>query len=62
MTCDDVLDRLTFLVATNEPYDREVQFCSSHFLELEISKLDEMPFEVICAIISYPSLKLRDEN
>jgi hypothetical protein len=62
MTCDTVFDRLQFLVAAHETYDQEVEFCSSHFFELETSKLHEMPFEVICAIISHPSLKLRDED
>jgi hypothetical protein len=55
-------DRLQFMVVAHEPYDQEVEFCSSHFFELEISKLHEMPFEVICAIILHPSLKLRDED
>jgi hypothetical protein len=60
ITCDTVFDRLQFMVAPHEPYDQEVEFCSLHFFELEISKLHQMPFEVICAIISHPSLKLQD--
>jgi hypothetical protein len=62
MTCDNVFNRLTFLVAAHEPDNGEVEFCSSRFFELETSSLHEMPFEVICEIISHPSLKLRNED
>jgi hypothetical protein len=60
--CDTVFDRLQFMIATHESYDRETKFCSSHFFKLETSKLHEMSFEIICAIISHPFLKLRDED
>jgi hypothetical protein len=62
ITCNTVFGRLQFLVAAHESCDREIEFCSSHFFELEISKLHEMPFKVICAIVLHHSLKLQNED
>jgi hypothetical protein len=62
VNCDNVLNRLQFQHEINGSWDREREFCSSHFFELETRRLCELGFEVIEPIISNPRLKLKDED
>jgi hypothetical protein len=62
LTCDNVFDRLKFLIATNHSSESEVVFCSSHLFELDSSQLCEFPYDVFCSIISHVSLQLRDKD
>jgi hypothetical protein len=62
LTCDNVFDRMKFLIETNHSYESEVVFCSSHLFELDSSRLCQLPYNVFCSIISHESLQLRDED
>jgi hypothetical protein len=53
---------MQFLFEIHGTYEREVEFCSSHFFELETSRLRELNLEVVSEIISHELLKLGDED
>jgi hypothetical protein len=59
---DTVLSRLKLLFEFNENVDSEIEFCSLHFHEMNWADLDQLPIEIVQAILSRPSLKLRDED
>jgi hypothetical protein len=59
---DSVFARLRVLFEFNENVAAEIEFCSSHFHELDWAEFDRMPIEILQAILSHQSLKLRDED
>jgi hypothetical protein len=46
----------------NECCEREIEFCSSHFYEIDLKSIISIPFEIISNIISEESLRLKDEE
>jgi hypothetical protein len=62
LTTRSVVDRLAFLVKTDEPYDVEVAFCAAHFFEIDLRRLGELDLSVIWSILTHPDLKLFDED
>jgi hypothetical protein len=62
LTILNVVDRLTFLFSRNECCEREIDFCSSHFYEIDLKTLYSLPFEIFSLIISSSSIRLNDEN
>jgi hypothetical protein len=58
----NVVDRLEFLFSTDESCEREIEFCSSHFYELDSKTISSLPFELVSSIISNASIRLRDEE
>jgi hypothetical protein len=47
LTVLNVFDRLRFLFSADLPCEREIEFCSSHFSELDSTAITSMPFEMI---------------
>jgi hypothetical protein len=62
LTILNVIDRIQFLFSANESCDREIEFCSSHFYELDLTAAFSLPFEIISSIISNDSIRLKDEE
>jgi hypothetical protein len=62
LTILNVVDRLKFSFSMNESCEREIEFCSSHFYEIDLKSIFSMPFEIISNIISNESLQLKDED
>jgi hypothetical protein len=58
----NVADRLEFLFSANESCEREIEFCSSHFYEIDPKTLLSLPFDIISSIISNVSIRLVDEE
>jgi hypothetical protein len=46
----------------NESCEREIEFCSSHFYEIDLKSIFSMSIELISNIISKESLQLKDEE
>jgi hypothetical protein len=62
LTILNVLDRIKILFSMNESYEREIEFCSSHFYEIDLTSIFSMPFEIVSNILSKESLQLKDEE
>jgi hypothetical protein len=62
LTLDSALARLLVLFDLNANVDREIAFGSLHFHELKMEEMDELPVEIVEAIVCHPSLKLQDED
>jgi hypothetical protein len=62
LTISNVIDRIEFLFSMNECCEREIEFCSSHFFELDLTAVSSMPFEIVSTIISKSSLRLKNEE
>jgi hypothetical protein len=62
LSCQNVADRLAFLVKTDEPYDTEIAFCAAHFFEIDLGRLAELDLPVIWSILAHPDLKLSNED
>jgi hypothetical protein len=62
LTLFNVLDRIQFLDSMNESCEREIEFCSSHFYEIDFSSIFSIPIELISNILSSKSLQLEDEE
>jgi hypothetical protein len=62
LTILNVVDRLEFLFSTNESCEREIEFCSSHFYEIDSKTISSLSFELISSIISNSSIRLKDEE
>jgi hypothetical protein len=46
----------------NESCEREIQFPSSHFCEIDLTSIFPMPIDIISNIISSKSFQLKDEE
>jgi hypothetical protein len=46
----------------NESSECEIEFCLSHFFEIDLISIFSMPFEIVSNIISKESLQLKDEE
>jgi hypothetical protein len=46
----------------NESCEREIEFCSSHFSEIDLESIFSIPIELISNIFSKESLQLKDEE
>jgi hypothetical protein len=62
LTIFNVIDRIKFLFSMNESCEREIEFCSSHFYEIELTSIFSIPIELISTILSNESLQLKDEE
>jgi hypothetical protein len=62
LTIFNVVDRIKFLSSMNESCEREIEFCSSHFSEIDLTSIFSIPFEILSNIISKESLQLNDEE
>jgi hypothetical protein len=62
MTTQTIFSHLKVLIETGNGYELELEFCSSHFFELDHSQLRSLPLEVLYSIISRESLRLMDED
>jgi hypothetical protein len=62
LTIFNVVDRVKILISMNESCERETEFCSSHFSEIDLTSLFSMPIDIISNIISKQSLQLQDEK
>jgi hypothetical protein len=57
-TIVNAFDRIKFLISMNESCEREIEFCASHFYEIDLTSIFSMQFE----IISNESLQMKDEE
>jgi hypothetical protein len=62
LTTLNVLDRLEFLFSADESCEREIEFCSFHFYELDSTAIFSMGFEIVSSIISNSLIRLKDEE
>jgi hypothetical protein len=62
LTVLNVLDRIQFLFPAGDPCDPEIEFCSSHFFELDSTAVSRLPFEIFSSVISKDSIRLKDEE
>jgi hypothetical protein len=62
LTIFNVLDRIHILTSINESCEREIEFCSSHFSEIDLPSIFSIPIELISNILSNESLELKDEE
>jgi hypothetical protein len=62
LAADTVLGRLRVFFELSEKADSEIEFCSSHFYELNWDEFDRLPIEILQAILSHQLLKLKDED
>jgi hypothetical protein len=46
----------------NESCEREIEFCSSHFYEIDLESIFSIPFDIISNILSKESLQMKDEE
>jgi hypothetical protein len=59
---DTSLSRLAALTSENSISGNDLQFVASHFSDFSISDLASVNIEVLCSILSSPSLVLRNED
>jgi hypothetical protein len=62
LTLDTAIARLLLLFDLNADVDCEIAFCSLHFHELKQDEIDQLPLEIVEAIVCHRSLKLQDED
>jgi hypothetical protein len=53
---------LNFLISRIECCEREIDFCSSHFYEIELKTLGSHSLDIFSSIISNSSIRLNDED
>jgi hypothetical protein len=58
----NVIDRIELHSEFGHNCDLEIEFCSSHFSELESTDLCSLPVEIFRAIVSRESLQLKSED
>jgi hypothetical protein len=59
---DTAVTRLRLLFEFEGDAASEIEFCSLHFNEMQRDEFDVLPLEIVQAIVSHRSLKLRDED
>jgi hypothetical protein len=62
LTILNAIDRIQFLFSMNESCEREIEFCSSHLYELDMTSVFSMPIEIVSNIVSNKSIRLKDEE
>jgi hypothetical protein len=62
LSVENVIARLRFSFELGDGCAPEIEFCSSHFCELEAEDLRSLPFALFSAIISRKSILLADED
>lgn len=57
LTRENAIDRLLFAIAANAVSSADIDFCASHFFELDITRANSLDLKIVLVIISNSSLE-----
>jgi hypothetical protein len=62
LTTENVIDRITYLITINHPYEAELAFCAANFHQFRVSQFRASEISVISSIMSHESFQINDEE